>query len=96
MLAYDKTIKELVIREMRKSKADMSNKVECSRFIDAVIKKIENKLGVEFQVLKGEIAIPPQKHFGKNFPYSMMTAATCYAVRDVDTITVTNIKDVTA
>ena len=91
---YNRDIKRLVIKEMNRCHMDTSNDEECSKFVDMVIQKVEKEIGVDIQVLKGEIGPPPRKYFGRSFPYSMMTTATCYVVKDVNTIKVKDIENI--
>ena len=89
-----KDIKKLAIREMKRSHIDASDKGKCSKFIDTIIQGIEKEMGTGFQVLKGEIPLPPRKHFCKSFPYGMMTTATCYVVRDLNAVTVESMRKI--
>ena len=67
---------------MNEKELDTSNTEKISEAYDSFIRRVEEKIGKPFKVLKGEVPLAPKKHFKKNFPYKVLGQATCYAVID--------------
>ena len=94
LLEIDRNVRSLAAKEMERRGLDSSDTQECSMVFNAVIKMIEDEQGKEFQVLQGEIPLPPKKYFRSNFPYGILTAAICYIVRDVNIIAIENMENI--
>ena len=78
----DKKVRLAIAKLMNEKELDTSNTEKISEAYDSFIRRVEEKIGKPFKVLKGEVPLAPKKHFKKNFPYKVLGQATCYAVID--------------
>jgi len=65
-----------------------------ARTYDKIMRMEEEKNGVPYKCIEGDVSMAPKSYFEKKFPYALIGQAKCYAVRDIQVINITNKIDI--